>query len=55
MFVTIDELTLILNGGKRSLSYEAKESMSFSPMSRMSLWHPIMKKKRLLCEFVCPN
>ena len=35
---------------KESFSYETKASMSFIPMSRMSLWCPIMKRKGILCE-----
>ena len=53
MFVSIDGQTLILkNSWKKSLFYEANASMSFILMSQMSLWCPIMKKNRLLCESV---
>ena len=51
MLVPIDRQTLTLkNGQKRNFSYEAKASMSFILMNKMSLWRPIMKKRRLLCE-----
>ena len=46
VFVPIDKWTLILKkDGKISFSYETKASMSLIPMSRISLLHPIMKKK----------
>ena len=37
------------NDGKKRFSHEAKASTSFIAMCRMSLWCPIMKKRRLLC------
>ena len=53
MFVPIQKKTLILkNSGKRSFSYEAKATMSFILMRRMSLWCLIMKEKWLLYESV---
>ena len=46
MFVLIDKQNLTLKtDGKRSFSFETKTSMSFIPMSKMSLWHPVMKKE----------
>ena len=39
------------DGGKKSFLNEAKASMSFIPLKKMSWWCPIMKEKRgLLCE-----
>ena len=35
------------NDGQKSFSYESKESMSFIPTRRMSLWCPIMKRKEI--------
>ena len=53
IFVPIDRWTLVLKkNGKRSFSYESKTLMSFIPMSKTSLLHPIIKKGRLLCESV---
>ena len=47
MFVQIDRRALILkNGGQKSFSYGTKASMSFIPIKRMSLWFPIMKRKK---------
>ena len=44
------------NGGKKSLSYEAKASTSFIAMWKMSLWCPIIKEKEIImCIHVCPN
>ena len=49
MFVPIGKQNLILkNGGRRSFFYETKASMSFIPMSRMSLWCLIMKGKKII-------
>ena len=49
VFVAIDKWTLILkSGGKKSVSYETKASMSFIPISRMSLWCPVMKRKEII-------
>ena len=49
VFSLIDKWTSTLkNGGKRSFFYETKESMSLIPISRMSLWCPIMKKKKII-------
>ena len=33
---------------KRSFSYETKAPISFIPMRRMCLWHPIMKTKEII-------
>ena len=57
IFVLIDKWTLTLkNDGKRSFSYETKASMSFIPIRRMCLWHPIMKRKEItMLTHVCPN
>ena len=53
MFVLIDRWTLILkNRGKKSFVYETKALTLFILMRKISLWFPIMKKKRLLCETV---
>ena len=40
------------NDEKISFSNETKALMSFSPLRRMNLWCPIMKKMRLLYESV---
>ena len=32
---------------KESFSYVTKVSLSLIPMSKMSLWHPIMKRKKI--------
>ena len=56
MFVTIGKWPLTLNNdGNRRLSYEAKASMSFIPMRRMSLSCPIKKKKITMWIHVCRN
>ena len=47
VFVLIKKQTL-KNCKKKSLSYEFKGSMSFIPMSKMSLWCPIMEKKIIM-------
>ena len=52
MFALIDRRTLVLKMVKKSYFYGTKASMSFIPMSRMSLWCQIMKKMRLLYESV---
>ena len=53
----IGNQTLILkNGWKKSFSYEAKASMSFITMSKMSFWFTIIKRKEIfmwLCVY--PN
>ena len=44
------------NSGKRSFFNETKASMSFIPMSRISLWYPNMKRKEIIMWIhVCPN
>ena len=49
LFIPIDKWTLILkNYGKWGFSYESKASISFIPMSRMSLWYLIMKRKEII-------
>ena len=46
MFAAIDKRNSILkNGGKRSFFNKTKASMSFIPMSKMTIWYPIVKKK----------
>ena len=57
VFVLIDKWTLILkNDGKKSFCYETKASMSFILMRRMSLWCPIMKRKKITMWICfCPN
>ena len=45
VLVPIDKrISIIKNAKKKGLSYETKASMSFIPMGKMSLWHPIMKR-----------
>ena len=44
------------NGRKRSFCYQTKAPMLVIPMSRMSLWYPIMKRKEIIMWIhVCPN
>ena len=53
MFVLIDRRNLILKySGRKSFLNETKASMTFILIRRMSLWCPIMKERRLLCEFM---
>ena len=40
------------NYKKRCFSFETKALISFIPMRRICLWCPILKKMRLLCEFM---
>ena len=52
MFVLIDRQTLILkNFRNKSFLNKTKALMSYILIKRMSLWCPIMKNIRLLCEF----
>ena len=49
LYVSIDIQTLILkNGGKKSFLNETKASMSLILMSRMSLWHLILKREEII-------
>ena len=51
VFVLINTRTLIQkNGVKKSFSYETKASMSFSRISRTSLWFLIMKRKDIIIK-----
>ena len=46
IFVTIDKITFIAkNGGRKTISHQAKASVSFIPIRRMYLWCPVMKKR----------
>ena len=57
LFVLIDRWTLILkNCGNKSFLNETKESMSYIPIMKMTLWCSITKKKEVamwICA--CPN
>ena len=57
VFVLTDKLTLTLkNDGKRSIFYETKASLSLILMKRISLWCPIMKRKKItMWIHVYPN
>ena len=49
MFILTDRRTLILKkGGKRTFSYETKESMSIIPVSITSLLCPIKKENKII-------
>ena len=45
-------ILFLKNGGKKSISYESKASMSFTLMKRTSLWCQSRKEGRLLCESI---
>ena len=49
VLILIGRWTLIpKNSEKRGFSYETKASISFIPMTRMSLWCLIMKRKEII-------